>query len=74
MLYREMFDEVHAPQGLKEEVMNMTRQETTRVVRKVSAAFVIAAVLAVVLAGTALAAVGDFAHGAAAVHALHQAG
>ena len=57
MLYREMFDEVHAPQGLKEEVMNMTRQETTRVVRKVSAAFVIAAVLAVVLAGTALAAV-----------------
>ena len=57
MLYREMFDEVHAPQGLKEEVMNMTRQETTRVVRKVSAAFVIAAVLAVVLVGTALAAV-----------------
>ena len=57
MLYREMFDEVHAPQGLKEEVMNMTRPEAVRTVRKVSAAFVIAAVLAVVLAGTALAAV-----------------
>ena len=51
MLYREMFDEVHAPQGLKEEVMNMTRQETTRVVRKVSAAFVIAAVLAGLFGG-----------------------
>lgn len=57
MLYREMFDEVHAPQGLKEEVLNMTKQDTARVARKISAAFVIAAVLAVVLAGTALAAV-----------------
>lgn len=57
MLYREMFDEVHAPQGLKEEVLNMTRQDTVRVARKVSAAVVIAAVLAVILAGTALAAV-----------------
>lgn len=57
MLYREMFDEVHAPQGLKEEVLNMTRQDTARVARKVSTTFVIAAVLAVVLAGTALAAV-----------------
>ena len=57
MLYREMFDEVHAPQGLKEEVLNMTKQDTARVARKISATFVIAAVLAVVLAGSALAAV-----------------
>ena len=52
MLYREMFDEVHAPQGLKEDVLNMTKQDTARVARKISAAFVIAAVLAVVLADT----------------------
>ena len=45
-MYREMFDEVHAPQGLKEEVLNMAKQDTARVARKISAAFVIAAVLA----------------------------
>lgn len=55
--YEEMFDEVHASQRLKEEVMNMTKQERTQVVRKISMSFVIAAVLAVLLAGTALAAV-----------------
>lgn len=56
-LYQNMFDEVHASPRLKEEVMNMTKQERTRAVKKISLSFVIAAVLAVVLAGTALAAV-----------------
>jgi len=37
--------------------MNMTKQERTQVVRKISMSFIIAAVLAVLLAGTALAAV-----------------
>lgn len=55
--YREMFDEVHASERLKEEVMNMTRQERTQVVKKLSVSFIIAAALAVILAGTALAAV-----------------
>ena len=55
--YREMFDEVHASGRLKEEVMNMTKQERTQVVKKVSVSFIIAAALAVILAGTALAAV-----------------
>lgn len=55
--YQEMFDEVRASGRLKEEVLNMTKQEKTRVARKVSASFVIAAALAVILAGTALAAV-----------------
>lgn len=54
--YREMFDEVHASGRLKEEVMNMTKQERTQVVKKVSVSFLIAAALAVILAGTALAA------------------
>lgn len=54
--YREMFDEVHASGRLKEEVMNMTKQERTQVVKKVSVSFIIAAALAVILAGTALAA------------------
>lgn len=57
MLYRETFNEVHAPQRLKEEVMNMTKQERTQVVKKISVSFIIAAALAVILAGTALAAV-----------------
>lgn len=55
--YRELFDEVHASGRLKEEVMNMTKQERTQVVRKLSVSFIIAAALAVILAGTALAAV-----------------
>lgn len=54
--YRELFDEVHASGRLKEEVMNMTKQERTQVVKKVSVSFIIAAALAVLLAGTALAA------------------
>lgn len=55
--YREMFDEVHASDRLKEEVMNMTKQERTQVVKRVSMSFIVAAALAVILAGTALAAV-----------------
>lgn len=54
--YQEMFDEVRASERLKEEVRNMTKQERTQVVKKVSISFVIAAALAVILAGTALAA------------------
>lgn len=54
--YRDMFDEVRASERLKEEVMNMTKQERTQVVKKVSVSFIIAAALAVILAGTALAA------------------
>ena len=54
--YQEMFDEVRASGRLKEEVMNMTKQERTQVVKKVSVSFIIAAALAVLLAGTALAA------------------
>ena len=52
--YREMFDEVRASERLNEEVMNMTKQERTQVVKKVSVSFIIAAALAVLLAGTAL--------------------
>ena len=54
--YREMFDEVRASERLNEEVLNMTKQERTQVVKKVSLSFIIAAALAVLLAGTALAA------------------
>lgn len=54
--YREMFDEVRASERLNREVMNMTKQERTQVVKKVSVSFIIAAALAVILAGTALAA------------------
>lgn len=55
--YREMFDEVHASGRLQKEVMNMTKQERNQVVRKLSVSFIVAAALAVILAGTALAAV-----------------
>lgn len=55
--YQETFSEVHASQRLKEEVMNMTKQERKQVVKRVSVSFIVAAALAVILAGTALAAV-----------------
>lgn len=55
--YQDMFDEVHASPRLKEEVMNMTKQERNQVVRRVSMSFVAAAILAAILVGTALAAV-----------------
>jgi len=54
--YQELFDEVHASPELKEEVLNMTKQERTQAVRKISVSFIIAAALAALLAGTALAA------------------
>lgn len=54
--YQEMFDEVHASGRLQKEVMSMTKRERTQVVKKVSVSFIIAAALAVILAGTALAA------------------
>ena len=55
--YREMFDEVHASERLRTEVMNMKRAEngSERTRRRVPAAALIAAALVVVLAGTALA-------------------
>lgn len=55
-MYREMFGEVRASERLKKEVIDMTKQERTQVVKKVSVSFLIAAALAVLLAGTALAA------------------
>lgn len=55
--YQELFDEVRASERLKKEVMEMTKQERTRVAKKISVSFVLAAALAVILAGTALAAV-----------------
>lgn len=57
-LYREAFDEVHASDRLRQEVGNMTKQEQRTVKRRVPAAALIAAVLVLALAGTAVAAVG----------------
>ena len=54
--YKETFDGVHAPQRLKEEVLNMNQEENVTKKRRVPAAALAAAVLVVVLAGTALAA------------------
>ena len=55
--YQELFDEVHASERLRTEVMNMKNTESTdmRPKRRIPAAALIAAVLVVVLAGTALA-------------------
>lgn len=53
--YRELFDGVRASDRLRMEVMNMKREES-KPIRRVPRAALIAAVLAVVLAGTALAA------------------
>lgn len=55
-LYRKTFDEVHASAALRQEVMNMTRQEKAIVKRQIPRALLIAAILILVLAGTALAA------------------
>lgn len=52
--YREMFGEVHASDRLKQEVLNMTKQKRSQR-RHIPLAALIAAVLVVVLAGTALA-------------------
>ena len=55
-IYRETFDQIHASEQLREEVMEMSKQErTTTANRRVSKATFIAAVLVLALAGTALA-------------------
>ena len=55
--YRDLFDEVHASQRLKQEVLQMTEREQKRSSRFPRGLMIAAAVLAV-LAGTAVAAVG----------------
>lgn len=53
--YRELFDEVHASQRLRMEVMNMKHEETKHA-HRIPRAALVAAALALVLAGTAVAA------------------
>lgn len=53
--YKETFDGVHASQRLKEEVLNMKREGNGTKRRRIPAAALVAAVLVVVLAGTAVA-------------------
>lgn len=55
-LYRETFDEIHASEALRQEVLNMTKQEKAIVKRQVPRMLLIAAIVVLVLAGTALAA------------------
>lgn len=55
-LYRKTFDEVHASEALRQEVLNMTKQEKAAVRRQIPRMTLIAAIVALVLAGTALAA------------------
>ena len=55
-IYRETFDQIHASEQLREEVLKMTKQEhITTVKRRIPKTALIAAALALVLAGTALA-------------------
>lgn len=54
-LYRETFDEIHASEALRQEVMNMTKQEQAVVKRQIPRVLLIAAVIALALAGTTLA-------------------
>lgn len=54
--YQRVFDHVAASDRLKEEVRNMTRQEKRTVRRQVPRALIAAALVALLLAGTALAA------------------
>lgn len=55
-LYRKTFDEIHASAALRQEVMNMTKQEKTATKRQIPRMLLIAAIVVLVLAGTALAA------------------
>lgn len=55
-LYRKTFDEVHASEALRQEVLNMTKQEKAVVKRQIPRVALIAAIVALALAGTALAA------------------
>ena len=58
--YRRLFDEVHASQRLRTEVLQMREQQNNHTRRRVVSGAMLAAVLAaLVLAGTALAAFGD---------------
>ena len=54
--YQEMFDEVRASGRLRQEVMNMTKQERTAPKRRMPRAAIVAAALVLAQAGTALAA------------------
>lgn len=55
-LYRKTFDEIHASEALRQEVLNMTKQERTATKRQIPRMLLIAAIVVLVLAGTALAA------------------
>ena len=63
-IYRETFDQIHASERLREEVMEVTKQERmTTAKRRVPKAACIAAALVVTLAGTALAVAGPTLRG-----------
>ena len=53
--YKETFDGVHASQRLKTEVLNMKREENAEKKRRIPAAALVAAVLVIAMAGTAMA-------------------
>lgn len=55
-LYRKTFDEIHASAALRQEVLNVTKQEKTAAKRQIPRMLLIAAIVVLVLAGTALAA------------------
>lgn len=55
-LYRKTFDEIHASEALRQEVLNMTKQEQTTAKRHIPRMLLIAAVIVLALAGTAVAA------------------
>lgn len=54
--YRETFDEIRASEALRQEVLNMTKQEKAAVKRQMPRIVLIAAVIILALAGTTLAA------------------
>lgn len=55
-LYRKTFDEIHASEALRQEVLNMTKQERTAAKRQIPRMLLIASIVILALAGTALAA------------------
>lgn len=55
-IYRETFDQIHASDRLKKEVLEMTKRETAPAKRRIPLAALAAAVLILALTGTALAA------------------
>ena len=58
-IYRETFDQIHASETLRKEVLEMTKQQQSTVRRRrIPNGALIAAALVLVLAGTTLAAVG----------------